>query len=61
MGGFHTHVLTSMPEDTDVLAVLSREPKVPEHIACDPFMYFLDVDGTIRVLGLTKDFLKDKK
>jgi len=58
---FHTHVLACIPEDTDVMAVLSRSPIVPEYIACDPFMYAVDPDGSIRVLGLTKEILKDKE
>jgi hypothetical protein len=31
-GGFHTHVLSDVPEDTDVLYVLTREPSEPEFI-----------------------------
>lgn len=30
--GFHTHVLTDVPEDTDVFYVLTRRPLVPEMI-----------------------------
>jgi hypothetical protein len=31
-GGYHTHVLSDVPEDTDVFFVLTRQPAVPEII-----------------------------
>jgi hypothetical protein len=47
--GYHTHVLTDLPEDTDVLLVLSRQPRVPEYIGAGGHVYKIDVDGTIKV------------
>ncbi|MGH9529561.1 MAG: hypothetical protein ACRD2S_06530 [Terriglobales bacterium] len=32
-GGYHTHVLSDLPEDTDVLLVLTRRPRIPEFVA----------------------------
>jgi len=59
--GFHTHVLACIPEDTDVMAVLRRDARCAEYIACDPFMYAVDPDGAVRHLGLTDVILKDKE
>jgi hypothetical protein len=49
VAGFHTHVLSDEPEDTDVLHVLQQEPPVPEMIATPHFMYQVMADGTIRI------------
>src|SRR5882762_1515983 len=32
VGGFHTHVLSNVPEDTDVFYVLTRKPSEPEYV-----------------------------
>jgi len=48
-GGYHVHVLSDLPEDTDVLYVLIRRPRVPEVIMASPFMYAIDVHGVISV------------
>jgi len=48
-GGYHTHVLTDVPEDTDVFHVLTRQPQVPEMIGTrSRKLYEISVDGTIR-------------
>jgi hypothetical protein len=47
-GGFHTHVLSEMPEDTDVFYVLTRKPAIPEDIGAGKFRYEVRADGTIR-------------
>jgi hypothetical protein len=46
-GGFHTHVLSDVPEDTDVFYVLTRKPSVPETIGAGKHVYKIQVDGTI--------------
>jgi hypothetical protein len=45
----HTHVLSDVPEDTDVFHVLTRQPSQPE-VVCTPNkkLYKISVDGTIR-------------
>lgn len=48
-GGYHTHVLSEVPEDTDVFLVLTRRPRVPEFVGAGPYMYTIAVDGTITV------------
>ncbi len=48
-GGYHVHVLSELPEDTDVLYVLTRSPQVPEVIMAGPFLYGIDVHGGITV------------
>jgi hypothetical protein len=48
-GGYHTHVLTNLPEDTDVLLVLTRQPHVPEYVAAGAYVYNIGIDGKITV------------
>jgi len=45
----HTHVLSDVPEDTDVLAVLSRKPSLPELVATGACKgYRVDTNGKIK-------------
>ena len=52
--GYHTHVLTDVPEDTDVLHVLQQDPPVPEMIVTPHFVYEVASDGMIRIKKQTK-------
>jgi hypothetical protein len=46
VAGYHTHVLSDVPEDTDVFHVLTREPQRPEAIVTrNKKMYEISVDG----------------
>jgi hypothetical protein len=45
--GYHTHVLSDVPEDTDVAYVLTRRPSVPEFIGAGGRVYKVLEDGTI--------------
>jgi hypothetical protein len=45
--GYHTHVLSDQPEDTDVLHVLQQDPPVPEIVATTHFLYQVAADGSI--------------
>jgi hypothetical protein len=47
-GGFHTHVLTDTPEDTDVFHVLTQNPPLPEFIGTKSGNYMVEKDGTIK-------------
>ena len=47
--GFHTHVLSDLVEDTDVLHVLTEDPPIPEFIATPHFLYQVKTDGTIQL------------
>jgi hypothetical protein len=47
--GYHTHVLTDLPEDTDVMLVLTRQPSVPEFVGAGIYVFAIDVDGKITV------------
>jgi hypothetical protein len=49
VAGYHSHVLSDVPEDTDVLHVLQQDPPVPEMIVTPHFVYEVANDGTIRV------------
>jgi len=48
-GGYHTHILSNLPEDTDVLLVLTRRPRLPEMVAAGAFVFTIDVNGKISV------------
>jgi hypothetical protein len=46
--GYHTHVLSDVPEDTDVFHVLTRQPPQPEYIGTmNKKLYVINPDGTI--------------
>ncbi len=47
--GFHTHVLSDLPEDTDVFHVLTQDPPAPEFIATPHFLYEVTTDGAIQI------------
>lgn len=47
VGGTHSHVLSDVPEDTDVFYVLTRKPSIPEYIGAGKHVYKVQVDGTI--------------
>ncbi len=52
VAGYHTHILSDVPEDTDVFYVLSRKPSMPEYIGTPSGRTFVvNADGTI---GLSK-------
>ena len=58
MTGFHTAILDDVPEDTDVFHVLAREPKIPELVVTQKFVYRIAPDGTIIYLMTTEAFKK---
>jgi hypothetical protein len=47
--GYHTHALTNLPEDTDVMLVLTRQPRVPEFVGAGAYVFAIDIDGKISV------------
>ena len=48
VAGMHTHVLTDLPEDSDIFYVLSRKPHIPEDIITkNRTMYEVRTDGTV--------------
>jgi hypothetical protein len=49
VAGSHSHTLSDVPEDTDVLHVLQQDPPVPEMIVTPHFVYQVASDGTIRI------------
>jgi hypothetical protein len=46
--GYHTHVLTDTPEDTDVFHVLRQKPPLPEYVGTKSGIYIVQTDGTIK-------------
>jgi hypothetical protein len=49
VGGAHSHVLSDVPEDTDVLYVLTRRPLIPEYIGTPKRVFVVNTDGTIAI------------
>jgi hypothetical protein len=50
VSSYHTHVLSDLPEDSDVFYVLSRKPLIPEYIGTmDKRIFVVQVDGTILI------------
>jgi len=48
VSAFHTHVLSNVPEDSDVFHVLTRKPSIPEYIGTmDNKIWVIQTDGTI--------------
>lgn len=48
LAGFHTHVLSDVPEDTDVFHVLTQKPPVAEYVGTmNKKLYIINTDGTI--------------
>ena len=47
-GGYHTHVLTDAPEDTDVFHVLRQKQPLPEMVGTKSGIYMVQIDGTIK-------------
>jgi hypothetical protein len=47
--GYHSHVLSDLPEDTDVFHVLTQDPPAPEMVVTTHFMFKVETDGSIRV------------
>lgn len=50
VSGVHSHVLSDVPEDTDVLYVLTRRPSIPEYIGTAKHMFAINIDGSIQVV-----------
>jgi hypothetical protein len=49
IAGVHSHILSDVPEDTDVLYVLNRRPLIPEYIGTAKRLFVVNIDGTIFV------------
>jgi hypothetical protein len=49
VAGSHSHVLSDVPEDTDVFYVLNRRPLIPEYIAAGKHIFIVNTDGSIQV------------
>lgn len=49
VAGFHTHVVSDQPEDTDVFHVLTQDPPMPEMVVTLHFTYQVKTDGSIQI------------
>lgn len=52
--GFHTHILSEIPEDSDVFVVLSRKPSIPEYVGTQTAIYVVNTDGSIHFVEKMK-------
>jgi hypothetical protein len=52
--GYHTHILSDIPEDSDVFVVLSRKPLIPEYVGSKTAIYVVNTDGSIRFVEKMK-------
>jgi hypothetical protein len=49
VSGMHTHVLSDIPEDTDVMYVLTRKPALPEYVVTtSKVIWVIGIDGSIK-------------
>lgn len=58
--GYHTHILSDLPEDSDVFHVLTRTPSYPELVSTPKYMFRIETDGTMPI-SVIKDLSKKKK
>lgn len=58
--GYHTAVIDNVPEDTDVLHVLSRRPAVPELVVTHDWVFKIFTNGSIRYMGTAEDLSNNK-
>ncbi|MBX9568269.1 MAG: hypothetical protein K2X77_05205 [Candidatus Obscuribacterales bacterium] len=57
---FHTAVTHDTPEDTDVMHVLVRRPRIPEFISAGDWIFQVHTDGKISIESTLKEFSENK-
>jgi hypothetical protein len=55
---FHTHVLSDLPEDSDVFYALTRKAIQGEWVCTKKFVYGITADGSLNNVGRTEDVIK---
>ncbi len=55
---FHTHILSNLPEDSDVFYALTRKAEKGELLVTRKYCYRISADGSVGYLGLTEQVLK---
>jgi hypothetical protein len=61
VAGYHFHILTTLPEDTDVLYVLNRKPSIPEYVGVGKEFFLINTDGSISTAPDKKVAAPEKK
>lgn len=56
--GFHTHVLSDIPEDSDVFYALTRKAAHGEWIGTKDYFYEIRLPGSLKYLGTTAEIVK---
>lgn len=55
---FHTHVISDVPEDSDIFYTLTRKAVQGEWIATPKYFYKINPDGALNYVGKTDEILK---
>ncbi len=55
---FHTHILSNVPEDSDVFYALTRKAEKGELLVTKKYSYRISADGSVRYVGPTEWVLK---
>ena len=55
---YHTHVLSDVPEDSDIFYALTRKAVQGEWIATPSYFYKINPDGALNYVGKTNEVLK---
>ena len=55
---FHTHILSDVPEDSDVFYALTRKAEKGELLVTKKYSYRITADGSVSYLGSTEQVLK---
>ena len=59
--GFHSHVLSDIPEDSDIFYALTRKAQKGEWIATPKYVYEITPEYSIRYLGKTEEIVTHLK
>lgn len=57
--GFHTHILSDTPEDSDIFYALTRKASEGEWVATGKYIYEIKPGGALHYLGETDKIVKD--
>lgn len=60
VAGFHTHILSDLPTETDVAMIILNPVLAPHYVTGKNWMSEIDANGKITILGRTEDILGDK-
>lgn len=56
--GFHTHILSDVPEESDIFYAMTEKATLGEWIATKKYFYAISLEGTAHYLGKTAEIVK---